>query len=86
MRWRRNWSARPPRPKLRRLCADEKKELLVPMAREIGRSPVLSGFGIHVRFLRGRFYIALALPSGVEVWGRADVLRSCCMASHSARP
>jgi hypothetical protein len=26
MRWRRNWSATPPRPKVRRLSADEKEK------------------------------------------------------------
>jgi hypothetical protein len=74
MHWRRNWSARPPRPKVRRLSADEQKKLLAQMAREIARSPVLSGFGVQVRFLRGRFYVERATPSGVEVWGRITPL------------
>jgi hypothetical protein len=74
MRWRRNWSERPPRPEVRRLSADEQKKLLAQMARDIARSPVLSGFAIQVRFLRGRFYIERGLPSGVEVWGRITPL------------
>jgi hypothetical protein len=74
MRWRRNWSARPPRPKVRRLSADEQKKLLAQMAKEIARSPVLSGFGIRVRFLRGRFYVERPTPSGVETWGRITPL------------
>ncbi len=74
MRWRRNWSARPPRPKVRRLSADEQHQLLTKMAREIARSPVLSGFGIQVRLLRGRFYVERAMPSGVETWGRITPL------------
>jgi hypothetical protein len=74
MRWRRNWSARPPRPKVRRLSADEQEKLLAQMAKEIARSPVLSGFGIQVRFLRDRFYVERATPSRVEVWGRITPL------------
>jgi adenylate kinase len=35
MRWRRNGSARPSRPKVRRLSADEQKKLLAQLAREI---------------------------------------------------
>jgi hypothetical protein len=57
MRWRRDWSARPPHPKVRRLPADEQKKPLVLKATEIVRSPVLSAFGIQVRFLRGPFYV-----------------------------
>jgi hypothetical protein len=74
MRWRRNWSVRPARPQVRRLSADEQKKVLAQMAREIARSPVLSGFAVQVRFLRGRFYIERALPSGVEVWGHITPL------------
>jgi hypothetical protein len=74
MGWRRNWSARPPRPKVRRLSADDKENLLSDMAREIARSPGLSGFGVQVRFLRGRFYVERPTPSGVEVWGRITPL------------
>lgn len=74
MRWRRNCSERPPRPKVRRLSTDEQKKLLAQMAKEIARSPVLSGFGVQVRLLRGRFYVERAMPSGVEVWGRITPL------------
>jgi hypothetical protein len=74
MRWRRNWSERPPRPKVRRLPADEQQQLLTKMGREIARSPVLSGFGIRVRFLRGRFYVERSTPAGVEAWGRITPL------------
>jgi hypothetical protein len=74
MRWRRNWSARPPRPKVRHLSADERKKSLAQMATEIARSPVLSGFGVHVRFLRGRIYVERSTPSGVEIRGRITPL------------
>jgi hypothetical protein len=74
MRWRRDWSARPPRPKVRRLSADEQKTLLASMTREIARSPVLSGFGVQVRLLRGRFCVERATPSSVEAWGRITPL------------
>jgi hypothetical protein len=47
MRWRRDWSARPPRSNVRRLAADEQKKLLAQMAEEIARSPALSGFGVQ---------------------------------------
>ena len=57
------------RPKVRRLPADEQNKLLAQMAGKITRSPVLSGFGIQVRFLRGCFYVERATPSGVEAWG-----------------
>ena len=75
MRWRRNWSARPPRPKVRRLPADEQQQLLAKMTKEIARSPVLSAFGVRVRFLRGRFYVERLTPSGVEAWGRITPLK-----------
>ncbi len=74
MRWRRNWSERPPRPKVRRLPAEERKQLLAKMTKEIARSPVLSGFGVQVRLLRGRFYVERPTPSGVETWGRITPL------------
>jgi hypothetical protein len=74
MRWRRDWSERPPRPKVRHLSADEQRKLLGQMTREIARSPVLSGLGVQVRFLRGRFYVERVTPSGVEVWGRITPL------------
>src|SRR5438270_13932418 len=70
MRRRRNWSGRPPRPRVRRLTADEQQKLLTTMAREVARSPVLSAFGIRVRLLRGRFYVERPTPGGVESWGR----------------
>ena len=70
MRRRRNWSGRPPRPRVRRLTADEQQKLLTTMAREVARSPVLSAFGIQVRSLRGRFYVERPTPGGVESWGR----------------
>src|SRR5260370_19590209 len=47
MCWRRDWSASPPRRKVRRLAADEQKKLLAQMAKGIARSPALSGFGVQ---------------------------------------
>jgi len=74
MRWRHSWLMRMPRPQVRRLSADEQKRLLAGMAVQIGRSPVLSGFGLRVRFLRGRFYVERPTPWGIEVWGRITPL------------
>jgi len=70
MQWRHRWPERMPRPKVRALSADVQKRLLAEMSREIGRSPVLSSFGLHSRCLRGRFYIERTTPEGNEVWGR----------------
>jgi hypothetical protein len=56
------------------LSTDEQKKLLAQMAREIARSPVLSGFALQVRVLRGRFYVERGTPLGVEVWGRITPL------------
>jgi hypothetical protein len=74
MRWQRNWSARPRRPKVRSLEADEKEKLLALMTEEIANSPVLSAFGTQVRFLRGRFYVERPTTAGVESWGRITPL------------
>ena len=76
MQWRHRWPMRMPRPKVRHLSADGQKRLLTGMAKEIARSPVLSAFGLQVRFLRGRFYIERPTPAGVEVWGRITPLAS----------
>jgi hypothetical protein len=70
MAWRGGWPDPVPRPKVRKLSADEQKRTLTVMAREIERSPVLSGFGLQPRFLRQRFYIERHTPEGVRVWGR----------------
>jgi hypothetical protein len=70
MRWRRNRSARPPRPRAHPLTADEQQQLLSKMTGEIARSPVLTAFGLRVRCLRGRFYVEQPTPGGTVVWGR----------------
>lgn len=70
MRWREDWPERPPRPKIRRLAAAEQRKLLDAMTRAVARSPILTAFGIQVRFLRGRFYIERRLSSGLQIWGR----------------
>ena len=70
MRWRQNGSEKQPRPKVRRLSADEQQQLLAKMTKELARSPVLSGFGVQVRFLRGRFYVERPTQEGVVAWGR----------------
>jgi hypothetical protein len=85
MRWQRNRSERPPRPKVYRLSADEQRQFLATMARQIGRSPVLSGFGVQVRWLRGRFYIERPLPEGVEIWGRITPLADALLLEHQRR-
>ncbi|HLN33033.1 MAG TPA: hypothetical protein VK395_35210 [Gemmataceae bacterium] len=72
--WRQRWPERIPRPKVRRLSADERQQLLAKMTKEIDCSPVLSGFGVQVRLLRGRFYIERPLSSGVKAWGRITPL------------
>ncbi len=61
-------------PESARLPAEEQKQLLAKMTKEIARSPVLSGFGVQVRLLRGRFYVERPTPSGVEIWGRITPL------------
>jgi hypothetical protein len=70
MRWRRNRSERSPRPRARKLPPDEQQQLLTQMTEEIARSPVLSAFGVQVRFLRGRFYVERPTAGGSLVWGR----------------
>ncbi len=85
MRWRRGWLPKPPRPKVRRLTAEEQENLLTQMAKEIARSPVLSGFGIQVRFLRGRFYLERPLPDGIEVWGRITPVADDFLLEHEWR-
>ena len=59
MRWgrRRDWPDRPPRPKVRKLTAEEKEKLSRALAKAIAASPVLSYFKVEARLLRGRFYI-----------------------------
>lgn len=85
MRWRRDWSPRPPRPKVRRLPADEQKKLLASMTSEIARSPVLSAFGLQVCLLRGRFYVERPMPAGSEVWGRITPLAHELLLEHQRR-
>ena len=68
MQWRRRFSPRLPRPKVQRLSADTQEEILATITWEIADSPILSGFGLQVRFLRGRFYVERPLPSGNVVW------------------
>lgn len=85
MRWRQDRLPRPHRPKVRRLAADEQEKLLAAMTREIARSPVLSAFGLQVRFLRGRFYVERARPSGVGVWGRITPLADELLLEHERR-
>jgi len=73
MQWRTR-AARPRRPAVEPINAEVKATVLAEMAAEIERSPVLSSFGIQVRFLRGRFYIERPLPTGVLVCGRITPL------------
>lgn len=58
MRWRRRYeTSRPSRPKVRKLAAEEREQLLEEMGREIDRSPILTAFDVRVEALRGRFYL-----------------------------
>lgn len=67
MRWRRNYETdRPLRPKVRKLTADEREQLLGEMGREIKRSPVLTAFDMQVRAIRGRFYLEWQRKSDEE--------------------
>jgi len=80
MRMRRRFErARPPRPQVRKLTADERDQLLGEMAEEIARSPVLSAFDVQVKALRGRFYLEWQYhspeePSERETRGRMTPL------------
>ena len=59
MRWRRrgDWPERPPRPRVRKLTAQEKDRLSQAIAKAIAATPVLSYFKVEARPLRGRYYI-----------------------------
>lgn len=74
MRWRRSWPEKLPRPKLRRLAADEQKNLLAQMTEGIADSAVLSAFGVQVELRRGRFYVERRGPEGVTLWWRITPL------------
>lgn len=74
MRWRRAWPSRPPRPKPRRLAANEQEDLLATMTRAISRSPILSALQLGVRCARGRFYVERHTPEGIEEWARITPL------------
>jgi hypothetical protein len=56
MRWRRDWPEREPRPKVRKLSADQANTILRSMNNSIKSSPVLSALKYRARSLRGRFY------------------------------
>lgn len=66
MSWRRRgWSDyadRPRRPKVRRIDADERDDLLHKVQRGIARSPVLTALGFEVVAKRGRFYVERSHP------------------------
>ena len=85
MQWRHQWSERPPRPKVHWLSAERQQDILAKMTKEIAKSPILSGFGLQVRFLRGRFYVELPLPSGNVVWGRITPVANELLLEHEWR-
>lgn len=85
MGWKRDWSPRPARPKVAKLSAEIQQKSLANMSREIANSPVLSGFGLQVRFLRGRFYVERSLPTGVQVWGRITPVADEFLLEHQWR-
>jgi hypothetical protein len=58
MQWGRRYNyVRPARPKARSLKADEAEQISTRLEAAIGRSPILSAFGLQVSGLRGRFYL-----------------------------
>lgn len=85
MRWRRHWLPKPRRPKVHHLAVERRQEILAKMTREIANSPILFGFGLQVRFLRGRFYVERALPTEVEVWGRITPVADDFLLEHEWR-
>ena len=48
---------RPARPKARSLKADEAEQIATRLKAATDRSPTLRAFDLHVRSLRGRFYL-----------------------------
>jgi len=79
MRWRqRTYAARPRRPKVRRLIADEQRQVLAEIANAVQQSPVLRAFCVEARVLRGRFYLYWRWrpddEACAEVWGRITPL------------
>ena len=79
MRWRqRIHTARPRRPKVRRLEANEQQQVLAEIANAVQLSPVLRAFCVEARVLRGRFYLHWrwrpADEACSEVWGRITPL------------
>jgi hypothetical protein len=61
------------------------EDILAKMTKEIANSPVLSGFGLQVRCLRGRFYVEQPLPSGVQIWGRITPVDDEFLLEHEGR-
>lgn len=57
MGWKRKWPEKAPRPKLKRLSDEQKKEILGILETGVSASPVLSALHIRVKPRRGRFYI-----------------------------
>jgi hypothetical protein len=75
MGWGRDWSERPPRPKVKKLSDDEKVKILASMDNSIKNSPVLTALNYRVSSLRGRFYYEKILPgSDIEIMGRVTPL------------
>ena len=58
-RWGRRWDypERPPRPKVKKLTDDKKKEIVDKLNKGISASPVLTSLKFRFRSLRGRFYL-----------------------------
>ncbi len=85
-RWRNRWADRKyvPRPKLRKLSAERRAEVLDQLTQGIGNSPVLSALGWTVHGRRGRYYfeedgevVGRVTPTGrdkllLEVEGRSS--------------
>ncbi|KPA09844.1 hypothetical protein MHK_009959 [Candidatus Magnetomorum sp. HK-1] len=85
-RWGRRWDypERPPRPKLKKLTDDKKKEIVDKLNKAISASPVLTSLKFRFRSLRGRFYLERLYYSNsndeediyIDVLGRITPLAS----------
>jgi hypothetical protein len=62
MGWGKDWPAREPRPKVKKLSKEEKAKIQKSLENGIHASPVLTALQYRVRSARGRFYYQQYLP------------------------